>query len=145
MFIIVYNRASLPIFYRQFQTLQWQFTGTWRTVWGHFKTTLQQPYNNLTTTMDGNYIIWTLAAQIYIFSFIMTRKYCPLCGPYSSSCGGLWPSDEAFLALWETRELLMLFWPILGHFWCSIVPLVTFSCNFEEKDPKNPSHQKKYN
>ena len=23
----------------------------------------------------------------------------------------------------------MLFWPILGHFWCSVVPLVTFSSN----------------
>ena len=33
----------------------------------------------------------------------------------------------------------MLFYPILGHFWCSVVTLVTFSSKLSnfEKNPKN--------
>ena len=41
----------------------------------------------------------------------------------------LGPSAEAFVALRAKRELIMLFWPILGHFWCPVVTLVTFSSN----------------
>ena len=44
------------------------------------------------------------------------KKYCPLRGPTSSSCGELWPSAEAFLALRAKKELIMLFWPIFGIF-----------------------------
>ena len=30
----------------------------------------------------------------------------------------------------------MLFWPNLGHFWCPVVTLVTFSCNLSLKKKK---------
>ena len=43
-----------------------------------------------------------------------TRRYGLLRGPTSSSCGGLWPSAEAFFALRAKKELFMLFWPIFG-------------------------------
>ena len=56
---------------------------------------------------------------------IYTRRYGLLCGPTSSSCGGPWPLPEAFFALWAKKVLIMLFWPILGHFWCSVLTLLT--------------------
>ena len=40
---------------------------------------------------------------------------------------GLW--SRAFFALRAKTGLIMLFWPILGHFWCPVVTLVTFSSN----------------
>ena len=61
--------------------------------------------------------------------FMKTRRYGPLRGPTSSSCGGLWPLAEAFFALWAKKELFMLFWPIFGNFWCPVVTMVTFSSN----------------
>ena len=68
-----------------------------------------------------------------------TRRYGPLRGPTSSSCGGLRPSAEAFFALWAKKEIIMLFWPSFGHFWCPVVTLVTFSSNLSnfERNPKN--------
>ena len=38
------------------------------------------------------------------------------------------------------KELFMLFWLTLGHFWCSVETSVTFSSNLInfEKNPKNP-------
>ena len=45
-----------------------------------------------------------------------TRRYGPLRGSTSSSCGELWPLAEAFIALWPKKELIMLFWPIFGIF-----------------------------
>ena len=67
-----------------------------------------------------------------------TKMYGPLCGPSSSSCGGLWPSAKAFVALWAKKGLFMLFLPILGYFRCSVVTSVTFSSNLNnfEKNPK---------
>ena len=38
-----------------------------------------------------------------------TRRYGPLRGPTSSSCGGLQPSAEAFFALRAKKDLIMLF------------------------------------
>ena len=40
--------------------------------------------------------------------------------------------------------IYMLFWPIFGHFWCSVVTLITFSSylNGLKKNPKIPP--KKY-
>ena len=46
--------------------------------------------------------------------FVYTRRYGPLRGLTSSSCGGLRPLAEAFFALWAKKELIMLFWPIFG-------------------------------
>ena len=40
---------------------------------------------------------------------IYTRRYGPLRGPTSSSCGGLRPPAEAFFALRAKRELSILF------------------------------------
>ena len=65
-----------------------------------------------------------------------TRRYGPLRGPNSSSCGELRPLAEA------KNELIMLFWTIFGNFWCLVVTLVPFSsncCNFE----RNPEEEKK--
>ena len=74
-----------------------------------------------------------LTLNIAFTSEIMnTRRYGPLRGPTSSSCGGLRPSAEAFFALRAKKELIMLFWPIFGIFWCPVVTLVTLkSENFE--------------
>ena len=49
---------------------------------------------------------------------------------------GLWP--RLFCPSGK-KGLIMQFCPILGHCWCSIVPLVTF-CN----NPKNPNISKKF-
>ena len=38
----------------------------------------------------------------------------------------LWP--RAFLAL-RAKKAYYAVWPILGHFWCLVVPLVIFSGN----------------
>ena len=54
-------------------------------------------------------------------------------GPTSSSCGGLRPSAEVFFVLWAKKELIMLFWPILGNSWCSVVTLVTLRSNHDNK------------
>ena len=43
---------------------------------------------------------------------------------------GLRPRD--FFALRGKKDLIMLFWPILGHLWCPVVTLVTFSSNLRE-------------
>ena len=39
----------------------------------------------------------------------VTKRYGPLRGPTSSSCGGLRPSAEACFALRAKKELFMLF------------------------------------
>ena len=57
----------------------------------------------------------------------LTRRYSPLRGLTSTSCGGLWPSAEGFF--WAKKELLTLFVLMLGHFWCSVVTSVMFSSN----------------
>ena len=64
-----------------------------------------------------------------------TRRYGPLRGPTSSSCGGLRPR----LFFLPKKELFMLFWPIFGNFWCPVVTMVTFSSNlinFERNQKK---------
>ena len=38
----------------------------------------------------------------------------------------------------KKKKLIMLFWFILGHFWCSVVTLVTFSSNLNNFKKKNP-------
>ena len=60
-------------------------------------------------------------------SIAITRRYGSLRGPTSSVHGGLRPLTEAFFAIWAKKELIMLFWPIFGHFWRPVVTLVTFS------------------
>ena len=60
---------------------------------------------------------------IFKVSFTNTRRYSPLRGPTSSSCGGLRPSAEAFFALRAKKELIML-------------------SNFE-RNPKKPKKSKK--
>ena len=86
----------------------------------------------------------------------VTRRYGPLYGPTSSSCGGLWPLAEAFIALRAKKEVIMLFWPIFGIFLCPVLTLVTFSSNInnfernskktlkkKQKNPKNSKNLKK--
>ena len=65
-----------------------------------------------------------------------TRRYGPLRGPTSSSCGGLHPSSEAFFALLEKRT----YYAVLAHFrpfWSSVVTLVTFTRNLNDSDKIN--------
>ena len=78
--------------------------------------------------------------HLFFLSYInTTRKYSPLRGLSSSSCGGLWPG-----LFWPfgQKRLIMLFWPILGHFWCSVVTLGTFSSNLNNLF-LNPKKSKK--
>ena len=74
---------------------------------------------------------------------MITRRYGPLRGPTSSSCGGLRPLAQAFFR--AKKELIMLFWPIFGIFWCPVVTLVTFSSNHSniERNRKKPKKSKK--
>ena len=69
-----------------------------------------------------------------------TRRYSSLSGPNSSSCKGLRPPAEGFFALRAKKNLIMLFWPILGHCWCTVVPLVNLSSNLSKfkKNLKTP-------
>ena len=79
------------------------------------------------------------AHKVYKTLLVITRRYGPLRGLTSSSCGGLRPSAEAFFALRAKKELFMLFWPIFGNFWCPVVTVVTFSINLSnfERNQKN--------
>ena len=72
-----------------------------------------------------------------------TRRYGPLRGPTSSSCGLLRPLAEAFFAL---RAKKGLFYAVLAHFWCPVVTMVTFSSNISnnEKQKKNPKISKNF-
>ena len=69
-------------------------------------------------------------------TLIITRRYSPLRGLTSSSCGGLRPSAEAFFALLAKKELIILFWPIFGIFWSPVITLVTFSSNISNNNKK---------
>ena len=51
-----------------------------------------------------------------VSNFNNTRRYGPLRGPTSSSCGGLGPSAEAVFALRAKIGLIMLFWLIFVNF-----------------------------
>ena len=75
------------------------------------------------------------------YVFINTRRYSPLRGLTSSSCGGLRPTAEAFFALWAKKGLCMLFSLILGHFWCSVATSVTLSSNLRNFEKKSPLNQ----
>ena len=61
--------------------------------------------------------LWRCASGWSVQWSRTTRRYGPLRGSTSSSFGG-------FLL-----RLIVLFWPILGHFWESIVTLVTLNSN----------------
>ena len=77
-------------------------------------------------------------------TFRITRRYGPLRGPTSSSCGGLRPLAEAFFALRAKKELVMLFLPIFGDFWCPVETVVTFSSNLSnfERNKKTKKSKK---
>ena len=124
----------------------------WKCITNYSK--LRHPFKILpnlchTSLMGGKYVCEQLlndeiddlgftAQHPIIHAVDDTRRYGPLCGPTSSSCGGLQPSAEAFFALRAKKELIMLFWLIFGNFWCPVVALVTFSSNLSnfEKNPK---------
>ena len=72
---------------------------------------------------------------------LVTRRYGPICGPTSSSCGRLQPSAKAFSCTSSNKKnFVFCFDLVVDHFWCSVVTLVTFSSNLSnfQKDPKNP-------
>ena len=64
---------------------------------------------------------------------------------YISPLIGLRPLVEAFFTIWAKEGLIMLFWPILGSFCCSVVTFVTFSSNLNnfEKNSKTTLKKKK--
>ena len=64
----------------------------------------------------GSLVAEALAEERLLSDFTDTRRYSPLRGLTSSSCRGLWPSDEPFFALRAKKKLLMLFVLILGYF-----------------------------
>ena len=70
-------------------------------------------YIDSATSQSGYRILRTNLPSSTIY---MTRRYSPLRGLTSSSCGGLRPSAEAFFALRLKKDILTLFVPILGHF-----------------------------
>ena len=47
------------------------------------------------------------------------------------------------LLLAPAEDLMMLFWPILDHFWCPVVTLITFSSR-QEKFKENPKKSKNF-
>ena len=56
----------------------------------------------------------------------VTRRYSPLCVFFKDPAVGL----SLCLRLFSGKKSpIILFWPILRHFWGSVVPLVTFSNN----------------
>ena len=72
-----------------------------------------------------------------------TRRYGLLCEPSSRSCGGLRPLADVFLPFAQKKYLIMLVWPILGHFWCSVtLGFISTVRNFE-KNLRNPKQNKK--
>ena len=77
-------------------------------------------------------MIWAIFFEK--ISITYTRRYGPLLGLRRASAFG-----RGFFAL-PAKKLIMLFWPILGHFWCPVVPFVTFSSNLSnlEKIPQKP-------
>ena len=44
---------------------------------------------------------------------------------------------QGFFCPSRTKILIMLLWLILGHFWCLVVPLVTFSSNLNNLEKEN--------
>ena len=52
--------------------------------------------------------------------------------------GQLLAPAKVFFGPFGKKGLIKLFWLILGHFWCSVVTLVTFNSNLSnfEKKPK---------
>ena len=57
--------------------------------------------------------------------FIHTRRYGPLRGPTSSSCGGLRPLAKGFFGPLCKKKNLLCFWANFRQFWCPVVTLVT--------------------
>ena len=51
------------------------------------------------------------------------------------------PPRIFFCSLGKRKEFIMLFWPILGNFWCAVVTFVTFSSNLSNFE-RNPSPKK---
>ena len=61
---------------------------------------------------------WKNVLIVIIIIIIITRRYSPLFGLSSSSCGRLWPSAEAFFAL---RAKKRAYYAVLAHFWHLLV------------------------
>ena len=75
-------------------------------------------------------------------SISQTRRYCLLCGPTSSSGGWLRLAAKAFSPCGQNKVVF----PPSGHFWCSVVTLVIFCSNLNNKNSKitkkNPEEKK---
>ena len=78
---------------------------------------------------------------LFFFFFKLTRRYGTLCGPTSSSCGGLRPSRKGFFCPSG------LFLDNFRQFWCTVVTLVTLKRIQKiqpiQKNPKNPTKKEK--
>ena len=109
---------------------------SWRGVWSSFqmcKWSFDWSCLDLLSSNCSSLMVLSAIGVLYCSFFLWvshlgrTRRYCPLCGPNSSSCGGLWPLPKAFFAL----RVKTTYYSVLshGHFWCSVVTLVTFNSN----------------
>ena len=58
---------------------------------------------------------------------------------------GILEETARYAGLLLAPALIMLLWPILAHFWCPVVTLVTFNINSEiiQKIPLPPKKTKK--
>ena len=76
---------------------------------------------------------WDLLLSCVLCTFDFIIRYGPLRRPTSSSCGKASAFGRGFFR--AKKGLIMMFVPILGHFWCSVVTLGTFRSylnNFEK-------------
>ena len=81
-------------------------------------------------------------------NFRITRRYGPLCGPTSSSCGGLQPFTKGLFCPSGKKTNYYAFLTNLRQFWFPVVSLVTLKriqrIQRAQKNPtKNSINQKK--
>ena len=70
-------------------------------------------FSQVDNLIFNHLIIWR---KKYLFLLQLTRRYGPLRGPTSSSCGRLRPSTKAFFALWAKKRAYYAFLAIFGIF-----------------------------
>ena len=99
---------------------------SWRNFFKKRKKLCMYVYPELTLRKDG----WRTIFCLIYKGFFSSNKN--LLEGMTSYAGQLLAPGEGF-GLWPKlsgkKGLIMRFWPILGHFWCSVVTFITFSSN----------------
>ena len=80
-----------------------------------------------------------------VLSFYHNQKIRPATRAYFQLLRRASAFGRGFFYPSGKKELFMLFCPIFGDFWCSVVTVVTFSSNLNnfERNQKNPRKSKK--